>query len=339
MSPSEAPSSAPAPDALEPSAPAVLASIPPKPHARLWLLLRIVVPLALLAYLISIVSLADLLAALRAIPLSSVVGVVALVLIALLLAAVRWRVVLHACGVHTHVPLFELYRLHWVGAFYNQCVPGGVGGDVVRAVATRRLFGARGLPAALGVVMLERLLGLCGLLVLVSTTFALYPLPGLPDVLLFSGLGGLAMLACLGAILMAPRIAPHMPGPLRRVLSAVPVITSLPLFGLGVVLSVLTQLVGALGGHLVVVSIVPEVTLMQSLVINPLILAAQYFPFTVGGAGVREIAFVTFYGLVGVPQHSSLAGALVIGAVQLMSGVTGGIVQMLSPLEVSDPPS
>jgi hypothetical protein len=120
------------------------------------------------------------------------------------------------------------------------------------------------------------------------------------------------------------------------VLSAVPVITSLPLFALGVALSVLTQLIGAFGGHLVVVSIVPEVTLMQSLVINPLIFAAQYFPFTVGGAGVREMAFVTFYGLVGVPQHSSLAAALVIGAVQLLSGVSGGIVQMLSPLEVSD---
>jgi glycosyltransferase 2 family protein len=335
MPPSEVPLSARAPDTVDSSAGAVLASIPPRPHARLWLVLRIVVPLALLAYLISIVSLPDLFAALRSIPLTSVLSVVALLFVAMALAAVRWRVILVACGVRTSVPLLELFRLHWVGAFYNQCVPGGVGGDVVRAIATRSLYGARGLPAALGVVMLERLLGLCGLLVLVSTSFALYPLPGVPNVMLFTVLGGAAMLSCIGAILAAPRIAPHLPGPLRRVLSAVPVITSLPLFGLGIVLSVMTQLAGAIIGHLVVVSIAPQVTLMQSLVINPLILAAQYFPLSVGGAGVREVAFVTFYGLVAVPQHTSLAAALVIGAVQFLSGAAGGVVQMLRPLEVS----
>jgi len=246
MTPSEVPLSAPAPDTVDPSARAVIASIPPSPHARLWLALRIVVPLALLSYLISVVSLPDLLAALRSIPMTSVLAVVALLFLAMAIAAVRWRVVLHACGVHTPVPLLELFRLHWVGAFYNQCVPGGVGGDVVRAIATRRLYGARGLPAALGVVMLERLLGLCGLLVLVSTSFALYPLPGVPNVMLFSGLGLAGIAGCIGAILAAPRLAPHMPGPLRRVLSAVPVISSLPLFGLGIALSVATQLAGAI---------------------------------------------------------------------------------------------
>ncbi|HMI93869.1 MAG TPA: lysylphosphatidylglycerol synthase transmembrane domain-containing protein [Polyangiales bacterium] len=330
--------SAPTADTADPLSRAMLAEIPPNPHARLWLALRIVVPLALLAYLTSVVSLPHLLAALRSIPMTSVLAVVALLFLAMGLAAVRWRVVLHACGIHTHVPLLELFRLHWVGAFYNQCVPGGVGGDVVRAVATRRLYGARGLPAALGVVLLERLLGLCGLLVLVSTSFALYPLPGVPNVMLFSAIGIAAIASCIGAILAAPRIAPHLPGPLRRVLEAVPVITSLPLFGVGLLLSVLTQLMGALIGHLVVVSIAPQVTLMQSLVINPLILAAQYVPFTVGGAGVREFAFVTFYGLVAVPQHSSLAAALVIGAVQFLSGAAGGVVQMLRPLEVSTTP-
>ena len=42
--------------------------------------------------------------------------------------------------------------------------PGGVGGEVVRAIATRRALGERGLTGALGIVLLERTFGAAALL-------------------------------------------------------------------------------------------------------------------------------------------------------------------------------
>jgi uncharacterized membrane protein YbhN (UPF0104 family) len=300
--------------------------------SKLWLALRIGVPLALLAYLFMGVSKRELLHALASVPISLALGVYAIELGNWFISAVRWRIVLRACGVRGRAPLLSLFRLHWVGGFYNNCLPGGVGGDAVRAMATRSLFGERGLPAALAISFLERLLGLCGLLILVTVTFALFPLPGVPNVMMWSGLGFLAVAGCVGAIVLAPRLAPWMPGPLKKLLLAVPVIESFSLFGVGVLLSVVTQLVGVLKGYLVLSNVTSSVTLAQALVVMPLILASQYFPLSVGGAGVREVAFVGLFGLVGVPRHDSLAASLVITALLFASSATGGVVQMLRPL-------
>jgi hypothetical protein len=49
---------------------------------------------------------------------------------------------------------------------------------------------------------------------------------------------------------------------------------------------------------------------------------------------VREVAFVTLYGLVGVPSHDALAASLVVAALVLTSGAAGGLIQMLKPLEL-----
>lgn len=307
---------------------------PSSPRKRLWLALRIVVPLILLAYLFHKVSLADLTQALRRVSVLNLVGVLVLIALNLFLAAVRWRVTLRACGVTGRAPILELFRLHWIGAFYTTCVPGGVGGEVVRAFATRKLFGTRGLPAALAVTLLERAGGACGLLALVAITFALFPLPGVPHVLLFSTLGLAAVAAAIAAMLFARRLAPHLPGVIGRVLASLPAIESYPLFSLALAMSLVTQFVGVIMGHLVVVNLFANVTFAQSAVIIPLIFGAQYFPLTVGGAGVREVAFVTLYGLVGVPSHDALAASVVVWGLQLISGAAGGLVQMLKPLEL-----
>jgi uncharacterized membrane protein YbhN (UPF0104 family) len=307
---------------------------PASAHQRAWLALRIVVPILLLAYLYTKVSLADLTHALSSVSLLSVGGVLLLVLLNLFLAGVRWRIVLRACGVHGRAPLFELFRLHWIGAFYTSCVPGGLGGEVVRAYATRKLFGSRGLPGALAVTILERVLGASGLLLLVAVTFALFPLPGVPHVLLYSGLGLAVVAGVITAMVLAPRLAPLLPAPLARVLTALPAIESHGLFALALGMSVVTQFVGVLMGHLVVADVFSDVRFAQSLVIIPLIFGSQYFPLSVGGAGVREVAFVTLYGLVGVPSHDALAASVVVWGLQLISGAAGGLVQMLKPLEL-----
>ena len=79
-------------------------------------------------------------------------------------------------------------------------------------------------------------------------------------------------------------------------------------------------------------SIASTVTWAQSLVVLPLSLASQYFPLSVGGAGVREVAFVALFSLVGVPRHDALAGSLVVTGLLFASAATGGLVQMLRPL-------
>ena len=295
---------------------------------------RVVIPLALLSYLFTRVSLSQLLTAMRSVSVATLCWVALAMVSATSIASVRWGLTMRACGVTKPAPFRQLFRLFWIGIFYNAFVPGGLGGDVVRAVATRPLFSARGVSGALAVVVLDRVLGLIGLLLLVVGSFTLFPLPAVPNVMFFSFLGLLAAFGAIAGLMLAPRLAPHLPGPLGRIAASLPVVERRWPLLLGVLLSVLTQASGVVVGHLVLSSITTQATVTESAVIMPLVLASQYFPLTVGGTGVREAAFVALYGLAGVAQHDALAASLVVGMVQYAAGLPGGVLQMFWPLRV-----
>ncbi len=81
---------------------------------------------------------------------------------ALFLMAVRWRLLLGAVGVT--IPFFTLLRLHYLGFFYNAFMPGGAGGDIIKAVYLAR-HSARKAEAAT-MVLIDRVVGLFGLLIM-----------------------------------------------------------------------------------------------------------------------------------------------------------------------------
>jgi glycosyltransferase 2 family protein len=295
------------------------------------LLLRFVVPVAVLGYLLTVVPLRDTLASLKAIPLWAFASSIAVAIIGLYLAALRWRLLFSACGVSEQPSTFRLLVLHLVGLFYNVFVPGGLGGDVVRAVAVRRVMGARGLPGALAIILLERTLGLAGLLILVAATFTFFPLTQIEDVVLWSAVGLGVAAAAVGSIVNASRIARFLPAPLARVAAALPTVQAPRPFALALALSVFTQSALIFIGH-VMIATLADVRFTDSMVVMPLIGAAQYFPFSVGGAGVRELAFVKLYALVGVVEHHALAASLAVAVVTYIVAAAGGILQMFDSL-------
>jgi uncharacterized membrane protein YbhN (UPF0104 family) len=300
---------------------------------RLLLLLRFVLPAAALAYILSKIPLGEVWASMRLITPSAVAMAIGVFFLSTALATYRWRLLFRACGTNARPPFLELFRVYWICLFYNTYLPGGIGGEVVRALATRRAVGEGGLPAALAIVLLERTLGFSGMVILVAVTFSLFPLQGIPDVMLWSSLGlGAALVSIIG-IVSGPRVARYLPKRLARIAAALPTISSLPLFGVALLLSVLTQFSGVVAGHLVISSISAIPSFTDSMVILPLVNALQYFPLTVGGTGVREAGFVVLYPLVGVSHADALAASLVVGAMQYGVNALGGILHALRPLE------
>jgi uncharacterized membrane protein YbhN (UPF0104 family) len=298
------------------------------------LVARVLVPAAAFAYLLSIVPLDETLASLRSIPLQALVAAFVIGNACVFVAAVRWRLLFAACGVADRPSTLRLFRLHLIGQFYNAFLPGGVGGDVVRAIATRRALGERGLTGALGVVLLERTFGAAALLILVAVSFSLFPLRQIPNVTFFSAIGLCAAAAAVIGIASGPRIARYLPAPLAKIAASLPAITALGPFAAALALSLVTQSGVIFVGHVLLVSLTDGVRLTDSLVILPLIGASQYFPLTVGGAGVREAAFVLLYGLVGVAKPIALATSLAYaGVLYAISGV-GGILHALRPLDL-----
>ena len=79
----------------------------------------------------------------------------------LVLRSVRWAILLN--GIGSTVPLSQLIKLYFVGAFFNGVLPSGFGGDVVRIIEV-----AEDVPqaTAAGTVIVDRLSGLMGLFLL-----------------------------------------------------------------------------------------------------------------------------------------------------------------------------
>jgi hypothetical protein len=123
-----------------------------------------------------------------------------------------------------------------------------------------------------------------------------------------------------------------LPGPLRRIAERVPSLTSASAFAGAAALSVLSQVLVALAGYVLLHAIAPEVDLGASLLIVPLAAATTFLPITVGGAGAREAVYVTLgASLFGMPKADALAASLALWLAHLVVGAAGGVLQVLRP--------
>lgn len=256
----------------------------------------------------------------------------------LCVGAARWRVLLAAYGAPNQPPLSLLVRAYFIGFFYNNYLPGGLGGDLVRGVVTRRSFGDGGTAASVTVVLVERALGLAGLLLLVSVTYLVRPLEGAEGVLPWSALGLALAAAGVASVAAGRRLSGVVPGRVGVVLASLPVIERFGPFAGALAISLATQGLVAVTGWCILYSVSGgAVGLVDAMVLVPLGAAAAFFPFSVGGAGVREMAFVgLFVAALGMSESDAVAVSLAMWASQLAIGAVGGLVQLFAPVEARE---
>jgi len=114
------------------------ASPGPRWRAWLWRGLQLVATIAAFAYVLSLVSLKALFAALMRVPFGIFVSTAGLTMGSLVIGTFRWWLLFRAFGAPRPPRFAPLCRYYLVGFFYNTYLPGGVGGDLVRALASRK---------------------------------------------------------------------------------------------------------------------------------------------------------------------------------------------------------
>lgn len=302
----------------------------------LWAL-RVTGTVLAFAYIASIVELDALTAAMRRVSAGAIAAACGLTFFNLVVGAVRWRVLLAAYGAPNRPSVARLAQVYWVGFFYNSFLPGGVGGDVVRGIVTRQSFGARGTTASMTVVLVERVLGLSGLLLIVAASAILRPVEGAEEALPYSMVGLVLAVGAVTAVAVGRRLAPHLPGRLSTLAGSLPVIESWPPFAGALGISLITQTIVALTGYCLLHAIDPAIGVTDALFVVPLAMAAAFFPLSVGGAGAREAAFVGLCGIAfGMPESDALAASLLLWATQLAVAAAGGLSQLIMPLRAAD---
>ena len=287
------------------------------------------------AYLIAVVDTDSLSSALAKTSIGTVLVALAVISSSLVVGAVRWRALMTAYGAIAPPPLATAVRLYFVAVFYNTYLPGGVAGDVVRGVVVRDSFRDRGTTEAIAVVFVERVLGLLGVFTLAAAGLVLVG-PRLQATSTLWWLSAAGAGGAVVAVLMLPlgrQVAPYLPRRLAGIAARLPAVSRRWYFAAAALLSLGTQLITTVTGWLFLRKVHPAATFSDALFIVPLAAATGFLPITVAGLGAREAVFVKLCSqLLGMSAGDGLAASLLIWATTLMTGVFGGILQLVRPL-------
>lgn len=300
--------------------------------ARLGLCLRLLGSVALMAALAWVADLGQLPERLASLSAGWLAVAAAAVVAAIAVSVVKWGLILARRG-HP-LPLSRLARHYLVGLFFNNLMPGTVGGDAVRAWATTRDTGE--VPEAVGSVLTERLIAGAGLGLTAALGLLFLPEPGrfVWPVAVF-----LAINVGLVALFLVPRLAEGavrsiLPtgwaegttGTLRAIRGA---LCDLRIVGPVLALSVLFQaLVAAVNTALFSALGVP-VGLGACLLFTPMIFALTMLPLSLSGFGLREAAYAYFFAFVGVPPSDAVAASLTFFLIVALVSLPGAPLFLL----------
>ena len=275
------------------------------------------------------------------------------------LAAVRWYWLLRYIGVF--MPLVVVVRLALIGQFFNLFVPGGVGGDLIKMVYLRKEAGNR-YPEALLTVLLDRLLGLAGLLLVGLLAVALNPsvlldssreMKAILAVVVLAGTAGL-----VGAVLfiawpylgklakrlkgIREKIPGRLDGILSRVLDAMSILRSGPMM---VIKLLLMAMLGHTFATIAVWVIGYGVGGVQNVTFQELLLATQLsnlvgaVPLTPGGLGGRDLALSFLLKLAGATEEARGAIPLVVTGLIMSWSAVGGLALLWEKKHLPPEPS
>jgi hypothetical protein len=249
-----------------------------------------------------------------------------------LVTAVRWQMILAAEG--PPPPLGSLTRLLFIGLFFNQVLPTGVGGDAVRAWRCYRL----GIPlgAAVRSVLLDRA---SGFIVMVAIYAASLPalLRALPDpgaqASIVAVLGvALAGLLALPLIHFLPARLMHLPGLAALVdlsRAAQRLIADPRRCAAMLGLSILAVGLAIFAFKLVGDSLGVPLSLVTWLIIVPPVSLIQLAPVSLAGWGLREAAMVVVLAGFGVSAAAALAISVLMGLALIVLGLPGGLIWLV----------
>ena len=274
--------------------------------------------------------------------------------IAQLVISLRWWLLLRAQSIHIHI--LSAVRLFFLGLFYNNVMPGAVGGDLPKAWYVTKHTDRK--VAGILSVFVDRVIGLIGLILMAVVTYAIFVhgrivrgdsieqtgstrgLSQYSDGLLWGCLAGLAVLAVL-------LIHPRSRGRLRRIGGKIWG-RSLAMFGeikvaaavycskpwtllLALLLTFVSQTIVIVAFWLLGRNLGIVAGLKYYLVVFPVMWVVSAVPVSIAGLGVFEAGMVLmFVWLVGdSAKNPATALALCQRFVWVLASLPGGLIHLV----------
>ena len=263
-----------------------------------------------------------------------------------MLATVRWQILLRIQGIR--ISWLRAGAIVIIGLFFNQFLPGGVGGDAMRLYFIFKQAPRRKVGAALSVAM-DRLFGLLTVAFLASVSFCLRfrwltrtssssQIAFLAFILLSASLGFIVVLFWLvnsGLLDQLPKRTPFRKAIVKSGEALLCYRTHLVamafIFPITVIAHVAYYTTFYCAGESLLASTGQAASLADILSIMPLVDTIISVPISLGGVGVRETLFQELLGnLAHVPPALAAFTASLGFAIQACWGLVGAAVFLLS---------
>jgi len=250
------------------------------------------------------------------------------------LLAVRWWLLLRGHGFEA--PLGRVFFVTYAGAFFNNFLPGSVGGDLTKAILAAS--GEERKAAIAGTVILDRVIGLSVMIVLgaVSLTpeagFYWSPLGDRRLVLLIYGL--------LGAMIVGYGV--YFSPPFRRLVRLLPFQQTVAqldevfrsardkkrLVAKAAGLSLLAQASGILCIFGLARAMgIPDLSLAKFFIFEPIIFIVTALPISLGGWGVQEYVYQRLFGdFGGMDPNHAIAVSVLYKLTLILVSIPGGLL-------------
>jgi uncharacterized membrane protein YbhN (UPF0104 family) len=236
----------------------------------------------------------------------------------------QWLIALTLIFIQACLPFLTLYRLNFIGLFFSSVLPGAVTGDLIKMVYIKKLDKNFSKSFLLTITLLDRVLGLTGLLFL-SGIFSLYYFKEVTQLSPQIGhIISLNLLLFLGAILfLATLIAPSgVQNFFDRIVALIPLlgrkvaILLQQLFALReskkilfktFAISIVMQFISIVSFWIISSPfLASKVPLQYAFTFIPVGLIATAIPISPGGLGVGHVLFANLFSLVHVLNGASL---------------------------------
>jgi hypothetical protein len=309
---------------------------------RLWLsLVRPLVGVALLAVLFRLVPIGQVLA--RAKSVRADMFVLALVLGLASMVVSAWKVCILVRTAAPHVPFLSVLHAYYVGGFFNNFLPTGVGGDVVKIAELHRHGAPTGHAAAS--VVVERGTGVLlvmGLAVVVGLAWpGIFDRLGVPQARWpMAAVGGGAFAGIAGAYVLwrahlkqylKARAERPLFGRLYKVISSFYVFRDRPaVLAAALGISAIFYLVVALNMVVMAAGVGLPLGLPHALGVLPFRTLPEMVPITVGALGVREGALTWCLAALGGDAGKAAAVALLLRVITWAHSAAGGLAYVTS---------
>ena len=257
--------------------------------------------------------------------------------IGLALSAYRWQLLLSAQAVEA--PFWGLFSSYLIGGFFNNFLPTRVGGDVYRMVDSKKYSGTMLRPFA--VIIVERLTGIYGLLLIGIAALAFYPRfqevkPLAIALFTLTVSGFLAVFVFYGSDRFGAwlkRVVVRLPEKVAIRLSSVfdsfwhfSRAKSLVFFAF--LLGLLLQFNVVLYYYFIARGLHMPLSFLETCIVMPILICIQLLPLTPNGIGVREFSYIYLLKGLGVTEGMAVAFSVWDYILTFAYGVVGGILYL-----------